>query len=254
MSGSLKFSIITPTLNQGKYIKDNIESVLNQNYNNFEHIVVDGLSVDNTYEIIKGYTHLIWKCEKDSGAAEAINKGFKIAKGDIVAWINSDDYYDSNVFESIADIFLNYPEIDFVYGNLTFVNNEKNIIKVDKTVKYNKGFIIHKSADVIRQPCTFIRKRIINKVGLLDEKLKCAFDYEFFIRIFDNSKTFYINRNLAFYRDHEETLTRKYIRNQGYEIIKVARKYGAGFFDKIILANLIKKILFPNFFIRKKII
>jgi len=88
----VKISIITPTLNHAQYIEDTILSVKNQDYSDFEHIIIDGGSTDGTVDILKKYPHLIWISEKDSGQSNAINKGFKMASGDILAWINSDDY------------------------------------------------------------------------------------------------------------------------------------------------------------------
>jgi glycosyltransferase involved in cell wall biosynthesis len=129
---SLEFSIITPSYNQGKFIRDTIESILSQDYKNIEHIVIDGQSTDNTIEILNEYPHLIWISEQDKGAANAINKGVCIAKGDIIAWINSDDYYEKNVFNDIARVFEENPEISFVYGNLIFVNETKKILHIDK--------------------------------------------------------------------------------------------------------------------------
>jgi glycosyltransferase involved in cell wall biosynthesis len=81
-------SVVTPSLNQGMYIEENIKSVLNQKYPNFEHIIIDGGSTDGTIDILKEYRHLIWISEKDRGQSEAINKGFRKAKGDIIGWLN----------------------------------------------------------------------------------------------------------------------------------------------------------------------
>jgi len=95
-------SIVTPSLNQGRYIEQTIQSVLLQNYPNFEHIVIDGGSTDGTVEILKKYPHLKWISEKDSGQSEALNKGLKMATGDIIAWINSDDWYAEGAFNNVA--------------------------------------------------------------------------------------------------------------------------------------------------------
>ncbi len=102
---SLKFSIVTPSLNQGRFIRDTIESVLNQNYQNFEHIVIDGGSNDDTINILKEYAHLKWTSEKDNGPTDAINKGFKLATGDIFTWLNSDDYFEKNIFKDVVKEF-----------------------------------------------------------------------------------------------------------------------------------------------------
>src|SRR5205085_4919715 len=102
---SVKISIITPSYNQGRFIRDTIESVLNQNYPNFEHIVIDAVSNDNTVEILKEYPHLKWISEKDKGAADAINKGMKMATGEITTWLNSDDYFEQNIFSYVEKQF-----------------------------------------------------------------------------------------------------------------------------------------------------
>ncbi|MCX6164366.1 MAG: glycosyltransferase family 2 protein [Ignavibacteriae bacterium] len=245
---SLKFSIITPSYNQGRFIKDTIESVISQNYYDIEHIVIDGGSTDDTVEILKSYSHLKWISEQDKGAANAINKGVRIAKGDIITWINSDDYYEKNIFNDIARVFEENPEISFVYGNLIFVNETKKILHIDKTEEYVVENFIHKNADGLRQPCTFFRKSLFEKVGGLDESLKCVFDYDLFIKMLLITKPYYLNKNLAYYRDYGNTLTRRNIKTQGMEIIKVARKYGAKIYDKIILKSYIKKVLFTKIF------
>ena len=118
-----RISIVTVSLNQGNYIEDAIQSVLKQNYKNFEHIIIDGISTDNTIEILKKYKHLKWISEKDEGQSDALNKGFKRCTGDIIGWLNSDDYYLEDTFNVVKNKLLN-PSMDAVYGNCIFVNKE----------------------------------------------------------------------------------------------------------------------------------
>jgi len=124
-----KISVITVSYNQGRFIKDTIESVLGQNYPNFEHIVMDGGSTDETLDILKSYPHLIWKSEKDRGQTHALNKAFSIASGDIIAWLNSDDVYELNAFHTIAPYFKDHR---VVLGNAE--ETDENL-KPIKTVK-----------------------------------------------------------------------------------------------------------------------
>ena len=102
-----KITIITPSFNQGNYLEQTIDSVLSQNYSNLEYIIIDGGSADNSVDIIKKYEkHLAyWVSEKDKGQTNAINKGLKIATGDIVNWLNSDDYYEPDALHKVADAF-----------------------------------------------------------------------------------------------------------------------------------------------------
>lgn len=241
----MKISIITPSLNQGNYIKDCIESVINQNYNNFEHIIIDGDSDDNTFEVINNYNHLRVVREKDSGPASAINKGFKLASGEIVAWLNADDYYDSNVLQKINSVFEENPKVEFVYGNLTFVNEKKNILFRDKSKSFSYDSLINKSPD-IRQPSSFYKTDLIKKVKYLDEDLKIVFDYDLFIKMAKISEPFYTDENISFYRDYPDTITRKNVRKQALEIWKVSMRHGGKLISpitKLVLYRLIKGVL-----------
>ena len=105
MMKKLKISIITVSYNQGKYIEDNILSVLNQHYQNYEHIIIDACSTDGTIEILKKYPHIIWTSEPDNGQSDGLNKGFRKATGDIIAWVNSDDKLYPNALEIINKFF-----------------------------------------------------------------------------------------------------------------------------------------------------
>lgn len=245
MKSNLLFSVVTPSLNQGEYIRDAINSVLNQDAE-LEHIIVDGVSTDNTLTVVKEYDHLKYISEPDNGPANAINKGLRLSQGDIFCWLNADDYYEPNVFSTVAEIFARHPDVSIVYGNLTFVDSAGNILYKDKTTEYNLYNLIHYYADNIRQPATFFRKSLVNVLGGVNEELKCVFDYDLIIRMLKVSRAYYIDMNLAYYRDYPDTITRKNIRRQGLEIIKISMKHGGKFYDKLVLKCLLKKVFFPH--------
>ena len=180
----MKISVVTPTYNSEKTILKNIDSVINQTYKEFEQIIVDNLSDDNTIEIVKNLyekSKIINKLkiisERDKGISEAFNKGITAATGDVIAILNSDDiYFNKQVFETIADIFKD-PEILFVHGDIYFddpvygSNIRKPLLcPVTKAMPYN-------------HPSMFLRKEVYEKYGLYDLSYKYAMDYEFIIRI-----------------------------------------------------------------------
>lgn len=240
----LKFSIITPTLNQGRFIRDTIESVLNQDYQNFEHIIIDGGSSDDTLNILKEYPHLKWISEKDTGPPNAINKGFRMATGDIFAWINSDDYYEKNIFGFIYQEFLKNKDKKMLYGHLNFMDVNNKFLLSDWKSIYDREYLIRKSPD-IRQPSTFFLKDLFFEVGGLDEKLSLVFDYDLFIKMLALTDAIYTDRCLSNFRIYNETLTNSNFRKQAIEIFKVSRRNGGKIFDKINKSNL-KKFLLPG--------
>ena len=113
----LKISIITPSLNMGRFLEQSIQGVLYQNYSNWEHIVIDGGSQDETLAILKKYPHLKWISEPDRGLSDALNKGIRMATGDIIGWCCADDYYLPGAFKVCIDSFQNDPTLMFLYGD-----------------------------------------------------------------------------------------------------------------------------------------
>jgi len=236
---SKKFSIITPSLNQGRFIEDNIRSVFYQKNAIVEHIIVDACSSDNTSEVVRKYSHIRWYSEPDSGPASAINKGFELANGEIFGWLNADDYYEEDTLQYVAEEFAK--GADLVFGNLTFVDIDKKPRLADKTVLYDKYNLLNYAPDV-RQPCTFFSKELFRKVNGLDEKLKLVFDFEMFVRMLDYASPIYLDMNIAYYRDYGETLTRSNIRKQAFELFFAGRKHGTKLFS-VYNKKIIKKLL-----------
>ncbi len=219
----LKISIITPSLNQGEYIEQTIKSVFNQDYKNFEHIIIDGGSEDQTIEILKKYRHLKWVSEKDKGQSNAINKGLSLATGDIFAWINSDDYYEENIFSLIAEYFRNNPECDFLYGDITYVNKSNNILfkLLGDNLSYNSLLI---NPDLIRQPSFFWRREAFLQFGGVDESLNLVMDYDIILKFTKSKRVGYLNKNLSYYRTYNDTKTLRFRKKQAIEIYQVLKK------------------------------
>ena len=121
-----KISVITPSLNSGKYIEQGIQSVLGQDYPNFEHIVVDGGSTDGTIEILKKYPHLKWVSEPDRGQSHAMNKGFQMATGEIIVYLNADDFFEPNAFYTAVKYLNKENDMYFVVGECNVIDDEGN--------------------------------------------------------------------------------------------------------------------------------
>lgn len=199
-------SIITPSLNQGEFIEDCIISVKAQTYQNFEHIIVDGGSTDETLKILRKYEgtyNMRWISEKDTGIYNAVNKGVRMAEGDIISYINCDDFYFPWTLELIVSVF--EKGADIVYGNMISWNIEKDVVR----------FFIPPSPDKIRkilekvslgQPAVFLHRSAIDKVGLFDESLKASGDYDYWLRAIKVCKFAKVNEFLAVERFHKSCL------------------------------------------------
>jgi len=205
-----QISIITPSFNQGKYIEDAIKSVLIQKYPNIEHIIIDNCSTDNTLEILKKYSHLNWISETDKGQSNALNKGFRMASGDILGWLNADDFYLPDGFHKIVKIFKNFTDTDIVYGNWYFVDENGKEIKKFQTIPYSHKSIIY-YGPYIGSTALFFRRNIIDEGLFIDERFKYAMDWEWYARLGRYKKKFvFINSDLAGFRVHGENQSLKF--------------------------------------------
>ncbi|UAY50668.1 glycosyltransferase family 2 protein [Ferruginibacter albus] len=191
----MKVTIITVTYNASKYLDDCINSVIRQDYNDIEHIVIDGCSKDNTIDIIKKYeSHIAkWISEKDNGMYDAINKGMKMATGEVIGILNSDDVLASeDVITKIAETFKT-SKVDCVYGDLTYVDpqNTDKILRFWKGGKYNRNRFLY--GWMPAHPTFYIRKEVVEKYGGYESHYFTAADYEFMARYL------YRHRISAFY-------------------------------------------------------
>ena len=224
-----KISIVTPSYNQGQYIEETIQSVIGQNYPNLEYIIIDGGSTDNTVNVIKKYEKHItyWVSELDNGQAHAINKGFAKATGDILAWINSDDYYLPGTLSFIASIISELHNT-IVFGNAIHLFEQTGVIKGSNVTKSfcNRDLSV---TDIIIQPSSFWHKSLLHKVGALREDMHYAFDWEWYLRARGCPDTILkpIEKYLSVYRmtEIQKTTTGGEIRRK--EILKVHKLYSS---------------------------
>ncbi|MBU3956522.1 glycosyltransferase [bacterium] len=224
----MKVSIITPSYNQGQFLEETLLSVIGQDYKDVEYIVIDGGSTDDSVDIIKKYQNKIdyWVSEKDAGQADAINKGLKIATGEIVGWLNSDDYLEPNVLKDIVRVFEKDGNIGTVFGKIYIVNAKSQ--KIGE--RFNKKEITVKrllnGGVQINQPGAFHRKSLLERYGFLDELLNYVMDYELWIRLGQYSKFYQIDRFAANHRLHAACKSEAEFIKFIPEIKKVRKKYG----------------------------
>lgn len=184
-------SIVTPSYNQGNFIRATIESVLSQNYPRLEYFVIDGGSTDGTVEILKSYGKKIkWISKKDGGQADAINKGLRLAKGDIVAYLNSDDIYLPGALKRVGEYYA-LTKHDWITGDCLTIDSQGNKIKNNWVFSLYKRFLMRiysptilRIADsMLPQPSTFWSRRAYHKVGDFDTSYHYALDYDYWLRL-----------------------------------------------------------------------
>jgi glycosyltransferase involved in cell wall biosynthesis len=218
-------SIVTPSLNQARFIEATIRSVQSQDYPNIEHVVVDGASVDGTLEILKRHPSLRWISEQDDGQADAINKGFSLTRGSIFAWLNADDvYFDGAVRQAVTALTAR-PEVAMVYANYVEIDEEGREIKRQKMAPFDLERQIN-SANVIPQPTVFVRRAAWELVGGLDTQYQYAFDYDLWIRLGKRFPLLHVDEYWAGFRIHPETKTSRHPREIWREDRLISRRHG----------------------------
>lgn len=186
-----KISIVTPSYNQANFIRATIDSVLSQDYPNFEYFVVDGGSTDGTLEILKSYgKKLNWVSQKDRGQADAINKGLRKAKGDVLAYLNSDDIYLPGTLRRVGEYYA-HTQADWITGDCLTIDENGRESKANKIISLYKRFLMFfyspltlRIADsMLPQPSTFWSRKAWDKVGEFNEKYHYVMDYDYWLRM-----------------------------------------------------------------------
>jgi len=225
-SGRPLVSIVTPSYNQGIFLKRTIDSVLNQDYPNMEYIVVDGGSEDGSLDILKSYKDAFeWISEPDRGQTHAINKGFARARGMILGYLNSDDILYPGAISTVVEQFHENPEVDLLYGKADYIDEEDRKTGMYNTDEYS--FERNLFDCCICQPASFWRKRAADIVGKFDESLNYAMDYDYWLRM-DRAggRILHIPHILAASRRYEGTKTLSQRGEIFQEIFKICKAHG----------------------------
>jgi glycosyltransferase involved in cell wall biosynthesis len=208
-----KISIVTPSYNQGRFLEETLESVRGQNYGAIEHLVIDGGSSDDSVEILKrcsgqpGWEHLRWISEKDRGQGDALNKGFRMATGEIFGWLNSDDTYAEGCFHRVAREFNSKPEVQVLYGDYNWIDQTGRVTQVRREIDFSKFVLFYNRICFLQSSgALFLKRTIFDRGYFLDERYHCATDYEFYLRLASNGIRFeHVREILGSFRWHAES-------------------------------------------------
>ena len=230
----MRFSVITPSYCQGQYIRQNIESVLSQGWSDFEHIVVDGGSNDETVPILKGYPHVRWVSEPDDGQADALNKGLRIASGDIIGWINSDDYYTAGTFQAVSEAFSN-PSVKWVIGDIALLDEASSeMIPLESPeVSWES---LQRDPDIVRQQGVFFRREFLLEAGGWNKEFYMVMDFDLWVRLAKRSAPQMLHKQFAVFRIQKgQKSGLSNLHRQTAELTKILRREGASTTNMIAL-------------------
>jgi glycosyltransferase involved in cell wall biosynthesis len=239
-------SIITPSYNQARYLEFTIRSVLEQDYSNIEYIIVDGGSTDGSTDIIRRYSNRLawWVSEKDRGQTDAINKGFARARGDILAWLNSDDTYEPHAIAEAVEFLRGRPEVGLVYGDTNFIDENGHVIgrfpAAQTDYKRLRRGYVH-----IPQQASFWRTDLWNKVGPLDPSFYFAMDYDLWVRLAALAPVQYTPRLWANFRLHMQGKTITADDRCWPEMLKVHYRDGGSWLGILPAKYVIRKMVAP---------
>ncbi len=239
-------SIVTPSYNQARFLEETMRSVLEQDYADIEYIVVDGGSTDGSRELLERYSSRLawWISEKDRGQTDAINKGFNRARGDVLAWLNSDDTYQPGAVREAVEFLQANPQVGLVYGDANYIDENGRVIgrfpaaQTDYR-RLRQGYV-H-----IPQQSAFFRADLWRKVGPLDASFYFAMDYDLWVRLAREAPLVYHPRLWANFRLHSDAKTIAADDRCWPEMLRVHYRDGGSRFAPIVLKYWIRKLAAP---------
>lgn len=208
-------SVITPSFNQAEFLERTIQSVLNVNYPNLEYIIIDGGSTDGSVDIIKKYADRLtyWHSKPDKGQVDALNQGFKIAKGEIIHFLNADDLLTPDSIDSVVRCFEVNKQNSVVYGQCSVIDKNDEILFEPEGGNITKDFLVKTGMiPKIYQPACFFKRAYITRDYFVDPAFSLAFDYELLMYLFVTKKTtfYFLHKHLACYRRHNQSKSSKH--------------------------------------------
>jgi glycosyltransferase involved in cell wall biosynthesis len=246
-------SIVTPSYNQARYIEATIRSVLSQDYAHIEYLIVDGGSTDGTVDVIKRYENRLaaWVSEKDQGQTDAINRGFARARGDVLAWINSDDTYEPGAVAAVVKYLQQHPHVGMVYGDCNYIDEADHVIGKFNAAQTNYLWL-RQGYTHIPQQTMFFRAKLWQQIGPLDPSFYFAMDYDLWTRIAARAEIKYLPRTWANFRIHTSGKTVLADERCWPEMIRVHYRDGGSFFSIIVGKYYLRKLLAPLWSLRRQ--
>ncbi len=253
LSASPLVSIVTPSFNQARFLEAAIQSVLAQNYPNLEYIVIDGNSTDASIDIIKRYADRLvyWVSEPDHGQSDALNKGFARARGEIFAWLNSDDVYHPHAVAEAVAFLQAHPDVGLVYGDADFIDAAGGVVgrfpaRQTDYARLLRGYV-H-----IPQQAAFFRANLLPRSPLVDSSLFFAMDYDLWVRLAKISRVVYYPRPWAAFRLHGDSKTILNDDRCWPEMLRVHRREGGKTLSFIRGKYVLRRLLAPLITLRRR--
>lgn len=248
----MKFSIVIPSYNYGRFIGATIQSILDQGYPDTEIIVIDGGSTDDTVDVVKSFGDKIsyFVSEPDKGQSNALNKGFAVATGDVMAWICSDDIYLPGAFDRVATFFDANPDAEFLYGDGAIIDKDGTWVRDIKSGPVLDRENFH-NYNYVFSTTSFWRRGLWEKSGaFIDETNNWTMDWELFVRMNKHAELHYLPGKVACLRHHEDTKTGTGVQfdtaKRNKEIVSVSRKHGGIFSYNSVLYELLRLASFSG--------
>lgn len=218
----MKISVLTPSYNSGKYFERAIRSVINQNYVDFEHIVADGGSTDNTMEILTKHAHLKYVSEPDKGQSDAMNKAFKMSSGEIIVYLNADDEFAPGAFQKIIKAFEAHPEADMIIGDLAFTDLQGTKIRVP-SIRYVDVLQYWKNLFPNNPVSYFYKRHVQEHVGEFGVDEHYTMDYTFLLKAYRKFRIVKIDEVLGTF--HSDGLNKTAVVNSGLNSHKTVKQH-----------------------------
>jgi GT2 family glycosyltransferase len=243
-----RLSVVTPVYNSARYLSATLDSVARLTVPH-EHIVVDGGSADGTVELLDAREDpaLFWISEPDRGQTDAVNKGFRRARGDLLAWLNGDDEYLAEAVDRAVDLMLRRPELDAIYGAMQITDEEGRLRREYRPAGFHWRRYLY-LGDYLPTPTIIFRRGLLERVGFLDEAYVDAADYDFYLRLFEHARIERVREALVRFRYHPESKTARDAFRGQKEALEIRLKWARGPHDRALMHAIdrCKRLVLPR--------